>query len=102
MCGKALNWSRHTLVPGGMAAPKLNGLRAGRLQRLLLRELREHRFVQANAALHVLEREILVRRMSAAISQGQAHQKRLYPKNTAKLRDNGDAPAFSDHGRVFA
>lgn len=37
--------------------------------RLFLPELGEHRFVQANATLHVLEREIFVRRMSAAIRQ---------------------------------
>ncbi len=52
---------------------------------LLLRQLGQHGFVQANAGIHILEREVLVRRMRAAIRQRETKQKRLDSENGAKL-----------------
>ena len=56
------------------ATLRLHGLRAGRLQyRLFFRQLGQHCFVEANPTLEIFERKILVRRMGAAIGQGQSH-----------------------------
>ena|GEM_PF-1317688 len=63
--------------PRGASSDILRGpstsLRSARddtqLQRLFLRQLGQHGFVQANAALQILEREIFIRRMRAAIGQ---------------------------------
>ena len=56
------------------ATLRLHGLRAGRLQyRLFFRQLGEHGLIQTNPAFEIFEREILVRRMGAAIGQGQSH-----------------------------
>ena len=55
------------------------------IRRLPLRQLGQDRFVQANAGIHVLEREILVRRMRAAIRQRQTEQKRLDSENACEI-----------------
>ena len=69
---------------------------------LFLRQLREHGFVQANAAFQILKREIFVRRMRAAIGQRQSHQQSLDPEDVAELRDDRDAAAFANERGIFA
>src|ERR1022692_1221650 len=69
---------------------------------LLLRELRQNSFVQANAGIHVLEREVLVRRMRATIRQRETKQKRLDSENGAELRDDRDAASLADERGIFA
>src|SRR2546421_6402406 len=71
-------------VPRGPSTA-LRSARDDTRRKLFLRELGQHRFVQPNTALQILEREILIRRMGAAIGQREAHQQRLHPKNTAEL-----------------
>ena len=69
---------------------------------LFLRQLRQHGFIQANAAFQILEREIFVRRMRTAIGQGQSHQQSLDPEDVAELRDDRDTAAFANERGIFA
>src|SRR3979490_879317 len=76
--------------------------RRGLFDPLLLGELCQDGFVQANAGIHVLEREVLVRRVCAAIRQGETKQKRLNSKDGAELRDDRDAASLTNERRIFA
>ena len=68
-----------------MAATAIAAVILRRIGELLLRKLGQDRLIQSNTAFQILEREILVRRMSAAIWQRETHQQRLDSENIAEL-----------------
>ena len=67
---------------------------------LRLRELLQDCFVQTNSAFEIFERKIFVRRMCAAIGQGESHEQRFDSENFPKFRDNRDAAPFADERSV--
>jgi len=79
-----------------MAATATAALMLRRIGELLLRQFGQDRLVQPNAAFQILEREIFVRRMGAAVRQCESHQQRLDSQNIAELRDDRNASAFTD------
>src|SRR6266540_663122 len=67
---------------------------------MTLCDLLENCFVEANPALEIFERKIFVRRMRAAIGQRKSQQQRFDAQNTAELRNNGNAAAFTNQRGV--
>ena len=63
---------------------------------LRLREFLKDCFVQTNSAFEVFERKIFVRRVCAAIGQGESHKQRFNAKNFPEFRDDRDAAPFAD------
>ena len=57
-------------------------------------------FVEANPALEILERKILVRRMRATIGQRESQQQRFDAQDAAELRHDRDTAAFTDQRGV--
>src|SRR6266849_75891 len=52
--------------------------------------------IHSDAGIEILQRKILVRRMSAAAGQGESEQERLHAENIAKIGNDRDAAAFAN------
>src|SRR3954454_18758723 len=99
---RAAVFRRQTATPKlSRVFPSFAAFRFERSRRLF-RELRQHRLVQLDAALEVLERKIFIRRVRPAIRQGQSQKQSFGSENVAELRHDWDAASLANHCGLFA